>query len=97
MTAGTMALDPAELVTVACTVCGMRLLVDPAERAARLHHFGDGAHRLIPSPRPSGAITPNADTPALRADVLAVAVRLRDVVDDLDAILARLSGVDVQP
>ena len=94
MTAPALAIDPADLVTVACTVCGMRLLVDPAERAARLHHFGDGAHRLIPAPRPSGAIAPTEDTMAIRVEVLGVAVRLRDLVDDLDAILARLSGVD---
>lgn len=78
-----------DLVTLACTVCGFRLLVDPVDAKARLFHHGDGGHRVIPPPLTNGAITPVVRL-SMRAELLAIAVRLADMSLDVESILARV-------
>lgn len=83
------------LSLVRCGADGFTLLVDPWDAQAVLWHTPDGAHRLIPPPAP-GPQAQALDPRAIRLEVLAVAVRLRDLADDLDNVLARLSGVDLR-
>lgn len=89
--------DGDDVLTLArCYVCGVALLVDPAIPPPILHHLPDGAHRLIPVPSPSGP-GPGQAWPEgilVRAGVLGVAVRLRELADDLDDVLAAMSGGD---
>ena len=91
---GTLADD---LNLLRCSACGVTLLVDPVAGTVRLHHLPDGAHRVIgPTPAPGPVLARQADSMVVRAGVLGVAIRLRDLADDLDNVLAELSGVDRQ-
>jgi len=79
---------------IRCGPCGVRLLVDPEAPLAILHHLPEGAHRLIPAPSTLGAIAPHTASQDLTIGLLAVAIRLRDLADDCDEVLAHAQGVD---
>ena len=66
----------------------------PSHPPAILHHLPEGAHRLIPAPTVLGAIPPPHRRPGPHIGLLAVAIRLRDLADDCDDVLAHAQGVD---
>jgi hypothetical protein len=80
-----------DLVLIRCHVCGATVLADPEYHGALLWHGPDGAHRVI-TDGTLGGVTPLAQGPgaAIRAEVLGLAVRLRDLADDVADLAARL-------
>lgn len=86
----------AEVLTLTCRVCGADYLTDARDRDAVLWHYRDGAHRVLPSPTGrAGVIGPADELAMARVEVLAIAVRLADVNDDLERVMAHLDAVTV--
>jgi hypothetical protein len=82
--------DPEEVLVVRCRVCGAEYLTDQRDQGATMLHLPSGAHRLIPA---QGA-GPDSRLQTARVEVLAIAVRLADLVDDLERVLGLLGEVD---
>jgi hypothetical protein len=85
-----------------CAACGVAILVDPESRDATIWHHPDGAHRIVTPPGkgadPASAHPSQGDlylaARRVRIDALALAIRLADLGDDLDRVVASLDDLE---
>lgn len=90
------------LVTLTCPVCQVAILVEPEGKAARIWHHPDGAHRIMSLPgltlsaatRDPGQADLYQAVRQARIDLLAVAVRLAEVSEDLDRTVEALDRLE---
>ena len=87
--------DPGAALTLTCSVCGEWYLTDGSDAGSTLLHLPSGRHRVL---GPNGHSNPDTSAAALvqaRVEVLALAVRLGDLQEDLERVMAHLDRINL--